>query len=253
MNMKIPDPKERGRAIRAIVETALPERRTLRAEIHRLFKSVGIKNAFCGVGDAVAAALLVSFGTALTASVISAVNGPDGTPYFFTSILFLSPILYFSLLCFTAWKERMSGTWPVLASCRYNLRHIAALRMMLVSAAGLLFIPIVTLPFAGTAAYPSITASAFCAMFLYSTLTLLSLLVSESLISQFSVPVLWTLFWGVGFILTESETLDIEQFFVDISAAASGITALVLFCAYLMALRAYILQPGRRKTYALNK
>ena len=243
MNIELPNTKERERSIRAVIDAAMPEKRTLIAEAGRLCRTVGIKNAFCGVGDAVAAALLVSFTAALTASIMSAASD---TLQYFIPVLILSPVLYFSLLCFTSWKERMCGTWAVLASCRYNLKYITAIRVMLVSLAGMIFIPIVTAPFIGTAEYPKIVAAAFCAMFLYSTLTLLSLLVSESLLFQLVLPITWILFWGL--LLIAFEPLQLEIFFAQLPLTVCLFAAFVMLCVYLPVLRVFVLRSTRRIT-----
>lgn len=250
MNIKMPSPEERRRSISAIIETALPEKRTLMDEVKRLFKTVGLKNAFCGVGDAVAAALMVSFGILLTVSIYIVENGrhDDIPSYNLAPVLFFAPILYFTMLVLTSWKERMSGTWEVLASCRYNLKHITAIRVMIVSLAGMVFIPIVTLPFIGTPVYWNVLTMSFCSIFLYSTLTLLSLLISEALISQLSAPVIWSLFWSMMILTSGFE--GVGKLLSGIPLWVSGAAAIIIFIMFFAEFRILVMRSTKRANYA---
>ena len=250
MNIKMPSPEERRRSINTIIKAALPEKRTLMGEIKRLFRTVGLKNAFCGVGDAVAAALMMSFGILLTISIYIVEGGSliDISSYNLAPVLFFAPILYFTILALTSWKERMSGTWEVLASCRYNLKHITAIRAIIVSLAGMVFIPITTLPFIGTPVYWNVLTMSFCSIFLYSTFTLLSLLVSESLISQFSVPVLWSLFWSVMILTSGFEGAG--KLLSGIPLWVSGAAAIIIFIMFFAEFQVLVMRSTKRTNYA---
>ena len=252
MNIKMPSPEERRRSIDTIIKAALPEKRTLVGEIKRLFGAVGMKNAFCGVGDAVAAALMVSFGIVLAVSIftIATVNNYNDGGYFFAPVLFIAPVLYFSMLAFTSWKERMTKTFEVLASCRYNLKYVAAVRVMIVSAMGTVFIPLSTLPFAFKAEYPRIIAAAFCAMLLYSSLTLLLLLISERKALQFAAPLLWLAGWGLPMITLTP--FRVERFIANIPSLVIVFSACALLALYLMELRVFIMRTTRRAVPALK-
>jgi len=250
MNIEMPSNEERYQSIRAILDAALPAKRTLFGEIKRLFNTVGLKHAFCGVGDAVAAALLVSFGGLLTVSIILILtdDGPYIHSFFFVPVMLFAPTLYFSMLIFTSWKERMSGTWEIIASCRYNLEYVTAIRVMIVSAAGMVFIPLTTLPLISTAQYPNIIAAAFCAMFLYSALSLLTLLISESLIFQLAAPMIWATGWGLALVVFSP--LRVEGFLATVPIVFSAVTACLLFALFLLELRIFVMRATRRAAFA---
>lgn len=246
MIIEMPNSIERERNINKILDMALPEKRTLFRELKRLFNTVGIRHAFCGVKDAAAVAIMISFGAILAFSIIlSYIYEYNREPNFlFTPLLFFSPIFYFSLLLFTQWKERMTKTSEVLSSCRYNLKYITAVRTILVSAAGIVFIPITTLPLITTKMYPYILAAVFCSIFLYSILTLLMLLISESVASHLAPPIIWTSLWGL--LIISFTPLKIERFFSSVPLIFSISLAFALLLLYIIQLRVFILKTTRR-------
>lgn len=249
MSIEMPSSNERERNITKILDKALPEKRTLFREIKRLFNTVGFRYAFCGVKDAAAVALMISFGAILIFSIVLAYAYEyDREPNFlFTPMLFFAPIFYFSLLLFTQWKEHMTKTSEVLSSCRYNLKYITAVRTIIVSAAGIVFVPLTTLPLITTKMYPYILAAVFCSIFLYSILTLLMLLISESVASHLAPPFLWTSLWGVLTIVYTP--LQIERFLSSVPLIFSISLALVLLLLYIIQLRVFILKTTRRAVY----
>ncbi|MDR0984682.1 MAG: hypothetical protein LBL93_06765 [Ruminococcus sp.] len=242
MNIKMPTEEEKKKSIQAIIDMALPEKPTVYAEIKRLFKAVGLKYAFCGVADAVLAAVLVSLCFAIPASIYGAVEiiNPEDSVISFLPILFLSPILYLSILFFTAWKEYLTGTLDVLTSCRYNLKYITAVRVIIVSAAGIGFLLVTTLPMIGTIMYPKIVLLCFSAMFLYSSLSLLFLFFSESHFVQFAMPVLWATFWSVSCIVFTPQKVEI--FLSGIPVSAILLVLALLITAYILELRVLVLR-----------
>ena len=246
MIIEMPNSIERERNINKILDMALPEKRTLFREVKRLFNTVGIRLAFFGVKDAAAVAIMISFGAVLAFSIVlSYIYEYDREPYFlFTPLLFFAPIFYFSLLLFTQWKERMTKTSEVLSSCRYNLKYITAVRTILVSAAGIVFIPITTLPLITTKMYPYILAAIFCSIFLYSILTLLMLLISESVASHLAPPIIWTSLWGL--LIISFSPLKIERFFSSVPLIFSISLAFALLLLYIIQLRVFILKTTRR-------
>jgi len=244
MNIEMPGKEERRRAVAAIVDAAVPQRTPLHTVIRRLWQTVGVRNAFCGVGDAVGAALMVSACAAVACCVFVPVNRwgpPPGYSLRFIPVVFIAPVLYFSLFWFTTWKEQMSGTWQVLAACRYNLRHITAVRLVIISLAGMAFISLATLPLAGSPDYPRLLLSSFCAVFLYGSLTLLALLVSQSRAAQLILPALWLAAWGLLITLAPHETEDLLS---HAPPVFSLIVSAALGAAYLLELRIYILRAA---------
>lgn len=249
MNIEMPSHGERERNIDRILDEALPEKRTLFREIKRLFNTVGFRYAFCGVKDAAAIAIILSFGAILIFSIVlSYIYEYDREPSFlFTPLLFVAPIFYFSLLLFTQWKERMTKTSEVLSSCRYNLKYITAVRTIIVSVVGIVFIPLATLPLITTKMYPYILAAVFCSILLYSILTLLMLLISESVVSHLAPPFIWTSLWGVLTIVYTP--LQIERFLSSVPLIFSISLAFVLLLLYIIQLRVFILKTTRRAVY----
>ena len=245
MNIEMPSREERSRSIRLIIDTTL-EKRTFCGEIKRLLTTVGLRRAFMGVGDALAAAVMVSFGTLLVISVLTVTvrnNGNAGRILVFIPILFFSPILYFTMLAFTSWKERMAGTWEVLTACRYNLRYITALREMIVTSAGIIFIPLAILPLAASSEYPRILIAALCAQFLYGALTLFILLISES--RGFYAPLLWTAAWGL-FLLILSP-VQAERLIANVPPVFIAILLCVFLILYLVEMRLLIMRTAKRR------
>ncbi|MCL2627920.1 MAG: hypothetical protein FWD44_04385 [Oscillospiraceae bacterium] len=239
MNIEMPNRNEREQCIQAIVNAAVPRKKSLTDEVRHLYKAVGFKNAFCGVGDAVASAAIVSFcilffitsifGPAIKNAITAVVHFPT---------MFFAPILYFSVFAFTSWKERMTGTWEVISSCRYNLRYITSVRLIIVSAAGIIFVPIATFPLLQTDMYQSVVTSALLAALTYSTMSLLALLISESFVSKVSVPVIWAAGWSLAAILFSP--IEIESFLASMPLALSVSLICALFVIYLIELRMYI-------------
>jgi hypothetical protein len=245
MNINMPSQDERAKNIRSILEMAIPEKRTFFGEIQRLCRTVGIRYAFRGVGDATAAALMISVSAWIAVRFFVTTIGETGgdVPFCFTPIMFIAPILYFSLLNFTSWKEHMSNTWEVLSVCRYNLKYITAIRVIVVSAAGIVFVPLLTLPLIGTGAYGGVLLSSFCAMFLYGTLSLASMLISESKSNGIVLPILWIVVWGTALIgLTPS---GVERLLSDIPIAYTGGAAILLSMIYIRLLRTFIMRITR--------
>ncbi len=243
--IEMPSVEEREYSIQCALDVAIPAKRTLLGEIRRLVHTVGFRFAFRGVSDAVVAALLVSLaiGMAVPAFVVSQKvggGGYAGAAYTFMPILFFAPLLYFSLLGFTYLKEWMTGTWQILMVCRYNLKYVSALRMILISIAGVLFVPIITLPTAGMEEYVRLVALAFCAMFLYGAMTLLALLASRSLVAWLVVPIVWLFGWGAGLVF--ASPARVERALSDIPPMIGIVAAVLIFLLYLVEMRLYILR-----------
>jgi len=256
MNIEMPNKDERKRAISEIVDIALPQKTTLRGEVKRLYKTVGIKNAFCGVGDAVAAAIMISviLGTAASIFIIESINIANAglntglnpqfaLPFRYLPLILLAPVLYFSLLAFTSWKERMSGTWQVLSVCRYNLKFITAVRVIIVSLAGAVFLIAITLPLSVYPEYPRMLGFAFCAMFFYGSFTLLTLMISESKAKQGILPIIWFIVWTFLCLVAPRET---EGFLSGIPITILIAVAVGLCALYLFEMRLFVLRSTRR-------
>jgi len=223
--------------IAAIVAAGLPEKPSLPRALRALGRSVGLRYAFCGVGDAVAAALLVSLG-ALLAVAFTGANAVR--PIYFWPVFALAPLLYFALLLFTAWKERLADTWQVLQACRFNLRHITAMRAMLVSLCSAVTLPLCTLPLIGLGNYRALLAGAYAAMFGFAALQLLVLLVKESL--RWLVAPLWAAAWLLP--LLHPDPRQIEAALAQSAFGPLALLALALLALYLAELRYYVLKTN---------
>jgi len=227
----------REERIAAIVAAGLPEKPGLPRALRALGRSVGLRYAFCGVGDAVAAALLVSLGALLAVAFTGA---QAVRPVYFWPVFALAPLLYFALLLFTAWKERLAATWQVLQACRFNLRHITAMRAMLVSLGGAAALPLCTLPLSGRGNYGTLLAGAYAAMFGFAALQLLALLVRESL--RWLPAPLWAAAWLLP--LFDSDPRRIEAALARSPYAPLALLAAALLAVYLAELRYYVLKAN---------
>ena len=227
----------REERIAAIVAAGLPEKPSLPRALRALGHSVGLRYSFCGVGDAVAAALLVSL-SALLAVAFTGANAPQ--PVYFWPVFALAPLLYFFLLLFTAWKERLTDTWQVLQACRFNLRHITAMRAMLVSLCSVVVLPLCTLPLIGLGNYRALLAGAYAAMFGFAALQLLVLLMKESL--RWLPALLWAVTWLLP--LLNPDPRQIEAALAQIAFAPLAGLAAALLAVYLIELRYYVLKAN---------
>jgi hypothetical protein len=143
----------------------------------------------------------------------------------------------------------MSGTWKALSVCHYNLKYITTIRVIVVSAIGFNFAGLLMLPFIGSSGYATTLVSAFCAMLFYSVLTLLSMLISESKIVSFSIPVLWVFFWGT--FPNFFNTYRICTLLTDIPITVSSIATAILLVIYITELRGFVLRGMRSAVYVV--
>ena len=238
-NIEMPDRNERALNIQAIVDAAIPAKRTMTAAVRHLGGTIGIKNAFCGVGDAVFAAVVVSFSLLFFMTFLnSGIYDTELTAMFYIVVMLCAPVIYFSMFTFTYWKERMTGTWEVISSCRYDLKYITAVRLIIISLAGIVFIPIVMLPLSNKDFYLNILTSALFSLLLYSTFSLLMLLISESLTSRLAVPVIWVTGWVlISFMFTVEE---VGLFLNSLPVSLNVVFICVLLILYLIEVRVYI-------------
>ena len=237
---------DREQHIKAILDIAMPTRKTGRAELGHLMRTVGIRYAFWGIGDVVAATLVVSFGILLTVSIFI------GTQHTFlitetlclVPIAILAPTLYSCLLGLTSWKERLNRTWEVVSACRYNLQYVTAIRLIVMSAVGLLFIPLGTLPLLTSDLYSRVLAYGFCSVLLYCTLSLVILTVVKHHHSHLITAGIWIGVWTLLTTVSQSKHLEDLLRGVPTLALAGVIAALVMI--HLLQLRRFIISATRR-------
>ncbi len=243
MNGKPPTGQEREVCIQTIVERAVPPRQTLQSELKRLWSTVGIRYAFGGVGDAVLAALLVTMAAfGLVAWLVHDARFLSGSLIRLIPLVFFAPIFFFSLLAFSAWKERMCGTWQVLDTCCYDLRYITAFRVILVSLGALLTLPLPLLSLIGTTAFLRAILLALSALLLYGLLTL-ALLHSSQRLAVSALPAVWCLICST--LLLAFTPIGLERLFSAIPITVCAAAAGLLFVVYIAGLRTFILKSTR--------
>jgi len=143
----------------------------------------------------------------------------------------------------------MTGAWQVIAACRYNLRHLTALRIIVVSTAALCILPLCTLPLLRETAYWKLLVGAYGSLFLYGSLTLLALLFSESLPARLTVPAFWLVAWVV--LVTAIEPRQQEYLLANIPLEFCCAFAAAALLVYLLELRLLIMRT-RRIVYAFH-
>jgi len=263
MNIVMPETDERKKSIDAILDIALPEKKSLPAEIVRLFSSIRLKNVFAGVGDAVVVSLMISFCVMVIVSwtIASNLNPPVRYNYLHAIIplsndisilpfMLTAPVLYFTVLFFSEWKERITGTWEVLKTCRYDLKYITSMRIIIVTFAGLILITLSTLPLIQFEHYLKILLSAFFAFFLYHVIALVFLLISESFSCRILAPVCWLIGWGVLHIIFGASR--IELFFYNAPIMLITCLTCLFIAIFILELRVFILRLTRRVGHVIG-
>lgn len=193
---KIPYPtqQEKEESIRRIVSDGTPAPQSLTASLPALYRTLGLRGLFFGVGDC------LFLGVLLTALVWCGVFWDciqrEAVPV--VLVFFLSPVLYAMLHLLTVWKERMTGTYEQLMVCRCTLRQLTCLRMLVfggVSVALTVFITTgLKLLYGGEVSFVRLLGISASGLFLFAAAQLWVEEGFTGLLVYVLVPVLW----GVG-------------------------------------------------------
>lgn len=122
-----PSEEEKEKSISLIVAKGMPRPHNFYRELCTMFQTIGFRGLFFGVGDSIFLAVLCTI-FILCSSVLLMHKSEDGI----VVILFLiSPFLYGIVQAMTTWKEWMTGMYEQKMVCRYTLRQVNTLRMLL--------------------------------------------------------------------------------------------------------------------------
>ncbi len=188
MNIQMPTDEEKKTSIENILEAGLQPPKTIWEQLADMLRAVPLRYVFTGIEDS------------LFLAVISAIIVCAGTSLVFQETLYIamftvSPFLYTALYWLTAWKEFQTGTIEMKMTCRFNLRYMTAVRMLLFSAAGIVFDTAITLIVpvrTGKGDYLRLLAVCLSALFIYAALSLWLAAVAP-LKAQLVFPAVWTL------------------------------------------------------------
>ena len=116
---------DKEKSIKLIVASGMPEQQRLSAALPKIYRYIGFRGLFFGVGECVFLTVVASI--LLWLSLLSTIN--DNTTFLY-AIFMASPFMYAALHLLTTWKEIMSGTYEYMMSCRCSLRQLTVLRML---------------------------------------------------------------------------------------------------------------------------
>ena len=127
VEIPLPAEAEKNRSIQLILSRGMPEKQRLSSGLASLWRNIGPRHLFFGVGDCVFLSILAAglFWLFLFGSSVQ----QNSIPYV---LLFLSsPFLYGLMHVLTVWKEFMTGTYEWMMTCRCSLRQLTVMRMIL--------------------------------------------------------------------------------------------------------------------------
>lgn len=190
-SIPLPTEAEKERAIAAILDAGLSPAAQPRPRLRLLVRALPPSALFCGVGDCLFLAVLLTALCLVPAAAAAARQVP------LSPLLFLlSPLLYALLQLLTLWKDSMSGTLEWKQTCRISFRTLTALRMLLFGGACVLVcVPVnMLLWYVGgrPLPLPRMLSLSFASLFLYAALSLLCLR-SRRRGAAFAAPLLWAL------------------------------------------------------------
>ena len=257
MNIMIPSDSEKAKSIEEILGKGLTGNVKVQHEINRMVSSIGIKNAFLGVGDAVALSILlgvISFSIQLLL-LTNEVN-TSWHNHIYVVMFFSSPIIYFAMYFFIYLKEKIVNTYELLMTCRYNINHITAIRLIIISGVSLIFVlvgSIIISVFTHHADFSFLTVFgvSLSSILLYGILTLLALILPNRRFYQTAVPIFWVLCGTVLFTIMNTYNFKItiapDSIFILLLAA-------VLLAVYIIEFRIFIKKSTKGAlSHALGK
>ncbi len=190
--VKLPTEEEKNKSIQTILATGMPEPQKLSCVLLYLWHSIGFRGLFFGVGDCVFLSVLLSglLWAYLFSSLVSSQS-------ILCVLLFLaSPFLYALLHLLTIWKEIMTGTYELKMACRYSLKQMTTLRMLIFGGISVvLSITVSTgvwLMVSKEFSILRIMSISFSALFLFAAIQLLVEWKWKAPASYFFTPLFWT-------------------------------------------------------------
>lgn len=240
MNIPMPSEAEKQKSIKYIKENGLVRRENIFSAVKEIYKNLGIKNIFFGVGDCLFLALLC----VIAAFGISSQMEPE---YLNCTVLVTAPLFFVIAHFLTSWKDYMSGTTEQKAVCRYKPAHITAFRMLTFS-----FISIACdIPASFILSrlleedFLNVLLFSFCSLFLYSLVMTLSLLAIRWRFVEYAVPAVWV---AVNLI----PSLSIQKWAVFLNSLGSALPlafCVILAALYIAALDLLVKKGERKNAY----
>lgn len=233
-NVPMLTPKEKDRAVNAILDAALPESDSMR--FYWQWLRLSWPTLFFGVGDCLFLACL------LAGLILLPVAGIVQYGTSLAGLLFLlSPCLYALLQGLTTWKELMNGTLEWKLTCRVSLRVLTALRMLVFGGVSTIAcVPANVLLWYADGCrmgLPWMLGLSFSSLFLYAALSLACQRLRPRW-SLFTAPAIWLLVGGVPLFSQESAAfLERIPALVFLGITIGGLAL------YLAQLRAYLTKP----------
>lgn len=226
-----PTPGERRRAVASILDAALTHK-TARSELRRLWSAHGL--VFAGVGDAAALAGVISL--FLYGAMVLAASPEDASTICALAVP-AAPAAFLLLMLLTTWKERLSGTLPMIRACKFGLRHLTALRVITVTLIGSAAAGLFGIGLAPVAGWRIVTLM-MLSLLAYALLYLFCLTLKTGV---YAAPGLWCA--GCAALLLLTDTQKLGNALLELPGWAALLCTLVLAGLYLLRLRGLILRP----------
>ncbi len=237
MNIPMPTEAEKKQSVSYIKKEGLVKKENLFSAVWKIYRSIGIKNIFFGVGDCVYIALMLS---AVAFGFTLALDPNE----FICAVSLVSPMFFISAQLLTMWKDSMAGTDELKAVCKYKPSHITAFRMLFFSSVSILLdIPAALIASKFNAGeFFGILLVSFCSLFVYSLLMVLVMVSFRSRAGEYILPFAWTFAHIIPFIDGE-KWLRIADF---IKTGAGIVFCIIEAVLYIIALD-FLVRKGERK------
>jgi len=234
----LPSKEEKEQSIQFIVASGMPARQSLSAALPIVFKSVGFRGLFFGIGECVFLAVLAS--VLLWVCLLSAIDSNNILLY---ALFSASPFLYAALHLLITWKEIMSGTYEFMMTCRCSLRQLTVLRMLVFGGVCVVVSVIVStitgiISAGGISIFRCVSVS-FSALFLFAAVQLLVDWKWHSPKCHFAAPIFWLLLSFVLFLLGE-KSMD---FIINIPNFVFWIITMISLSVYVVTVKRYYFNP----------
>ena len=239
---------DKEKSIQLIVAGGMPEKQRLSAALPKIYRFLGFRGLFFGVGECVFLAVLAS--VLLWLCLLSTIH--DNTTFLY-AIFVASPFLYAALHLLTTWKEIMSGTFEYMMSCRCSLRQLTVLRMLVFGGVCVLVSVIVSAILgritAGSISVFQGMGVSFSALFLFAAIQMVADWKWNTPICHVIAPIFWVLLSTTLFFV-ETRSPD---FILKIPAFVFWIISIASLSVYAVVIHKYYFKPKEGvHTYAFG-
>lgn len=244
MNIVTPNNREKRQSIDLILNEGLHTKKSFKRELLHIFRVIGLQNSFFGITDAFVLTIIFSaVGVGLLAVLSLSLEGGASNANIYVLTACVSPITYFAFSLFTHLKERMIGTYEIIETCRYNLSHLAVIRLIVISIMNLIVVSIGALIIRGvddfvSFSYLHILGVSICTALIYGIVTLLILIFPVPKVTGLLMPVIWV---AAGFgLLAILHTYRFPLHIMPIPTPIILLTLLVLTAVYYLEFRIFV-------------